>query len=180
MSRQRFRDSDPVEEILRIAIQNQGGGDALLRQRLLSTASELGISEEAALQAEKQWLETRKQEEELDEYRSHVRRELMAHAGVYLVINAILVIISLLTSSYFWAIWPILGWGIGLGSHAVIALLQLQNPGGDEFERWRRRRARKGDKSPERTHGLEGFRVNLEFVPPNKQDQDDSQGRTTI
>lgn len=42
------------------------------------------------------------------------------HIMVYIVISALLVIINLSsTSSYFWAKWPIFGWGIGVIFHAI-------------------------------------------------------------
>lgn len=44
------------------------------------------------------------------------RKNLLA----YVVVNAGLVAINLVTSpGYFWAIWPMIGWGIGLAAHAV-------------------------------------------------------------
>src|SRR4051812_40415245 len=48
-------------------------------------------------------------------------RGLRAHATSYLMVMALLVTIWLLTTpgGYFWPIWPMLGWGIGLASHAV-------------------------------------------------------------
>jgi hypothetical protein len=52
----------------------------------------------------------------------HVRRlqGFYAHLAVYVGVNAMLVVINLLTSpGVFWAIWPILGWGVKLGAHAV-------------------------------------------------------------
>ncbi len=42
------------------------------------------------------------------------------HLAAYLAINAILVWINLDTSpQYLWAVWPIIGWGIGLVFHGV-------------------------------------------------------------
>jgi hypothetical protein len=36
------------------------------------------------------------------------------------LVNAGLVAINLITSAdYFWAIWPMLGWGIGLAAHGA-------------------------------------------------------------
>ena len=52
----------------------------------------------------------------------HVRRlqGFYAHLAAYVGVNAMLVVINLLTSpGVFWAIWPILGWGVKLGAHAV-------------------------------------------------------------
>ena len=41
------------------------------------------------------------------------------HLITYIVINAVLVVINLLTSpEYLWFIWPIIGWGVGLVIHA--------------------------------------------------------------
>lgn len=52
----------------------------------------------------------------------HVRRleAFYAHAAMYVGVNALLVGINLFTSpDVFWAVWPILGWGVKLGAHAV-------------------------------------------------------------
>ncbi len=52
----------------------------------------------------------------------HVRRlqGFYAHLAAYVVVNALLVGVNLLTSpGVFWAIWPILGWGVKLGAHAM-------------------------------------------------------------
>jgi len=43
-----------------------------------------------------------------------------AHLASYVAVNALLVGINLFTSSdVFWAIWPILGWGVKVAGHAV-------------------------------------------------------------
>ena len=46
-----------------------------------------------------------------------------AHATSYLLVIAILVIIWALTTpgGYFWPVWPMLGWGIGLAAHRLAA-----------------------------------------------------------
>ena len=42
------------------------------------------------------------------------------HLITYIVINAVLIVINLLTSpEYLWFIWPIIGWGVGLVIHAI-------------------------------------------------------------
>ena len=42
------------------------------------------------------------------------------HLVTYLLVNAALVVINLLLSpEYFWFIWPIIGWGVGLIIHAI-------------------------------------------------------------
>ncbi len=47
------------------------------------------------------------------------KRDFTTHVIVYLVVNAFLVVVWAFTSGdYFWPIWPIAGWGIGLLIHA--------------------------------------------------------------
>jgi Domain of unknown function (DUF1707)/2TM domain len=42
------------------------------------------------------------------------------HVRTFLLVNALLVSIWLLTGAgYFWPMWPFLGWGIGLAAHAL-------------------------------------------------------------
>jgi len=46
--------------------------------------------------------------------------EFYRHLAVYVAVNLLLVVINLVTSrGYFWAIWPLLGWGIGIAIHAL-------------------------------------------------------------
>ncbi len=45
--------------------------------------------------------------------------ELREHVRTYLAVMALLVVIWALTGAgYFWPVWPALGWGIGVLSHA--------------------------------------------------------------
>jgi len=47
-------------------------------------------------------------------------KEFYQHLATYVVINGMLVVINLLTSpQYFWFVWPLLGWGIGVALHAL-------------------------------------------------------------
>ncbi len=44
------------------------------------------------------------------------------HLVVYVGVNILLVVINLITSSqYFWFQWPLIGWGLGLFFHALVA-----------------------------------------------------------
>jgi class 3 adenylate cyclase len=52
--------------------------------------------------------------------RSGFETSFRIHLTVYLAVNLVLIAIWALTGGgYFWPIWPILGWGIGLGAHAA-------------------------------------------------------------
>lgn len=47
------------------------------------------------------------------------RRDFREHLRTYLMVMALLVVIWALTGAgYFWPVWPMLGWGIGVMSHA--------------------------------------------------------------
>jgi hypothetical protein len=46
------------------------------------------------------------------------KREFLSHLSLYLIVNAFLVGIWAMTGAgYFWPIWFILGWGIGVFFH---------------------------------------------------------------
>ena len=47
------------------------------------------------------------------------RRDFQEHLRAYLMVMVLLVAIWALTGAgYFWPVWPMLGWGIGVASHA--------------------------------------------------------------
>ena len=54
---------------------------------------------------------------------SALRRGLAPHAASYAAVMTLLLAIWLLTTpgGYFWPVWPMLGWGIGLAKHAIFA-----------------------------------------------------------
>ena len=56
----------------------------------------------------------RAQRREVIEHRPDLRR----HAVAFVAVNLLLIAIWALTGAgYFWPIWPLLGWGLGLASH---------------------------------------------------------------
>jgi hypothetical protein len=47
-------------------------------------------------------------------------RGFYLHLTIYVLVNALLLAINLVTSpSILWFFWPLLGWGIGIVAHAV-------------------------------------------------------------
>jgi hypothetical protein len=46
------------------------------------------------------------------------KREFWPHVLAYVLVNALLVGIWVFTGGFFWPVFPILGWGIGLAFHA--------------------------------------------------------------
>lgn len=49
----------------------------------------------------------------------NAKRSFRSHLVIYLLVNTMLVVIWAATGAgYFWPIWPIAGWGIGLALNA--------------------------------------------------------------
>jgi uncharacterized ion transporter superfamily protein YfcC len=47
------------------------------------------------------------------------KRDFRTHIFIYLLVNTMLVVIWAVTGSgFFWPIFPILGWGVGIGANA--------------------------------------------------------------
>lgn len=54
------------------------------------------------------------------------RRGVRIHLGVYLAVSVLMIVSWLVIAIsvgqwYFWPVWPIFGWGIGIVSHAIPA-----------------------------------------------------------
>jgi class 3 adenylate cyclase len=57
--------------------------------------------------------------------RIEAKRAFGRHVTVYVAVNVLLIAIWAITSrGYFWPIWPILGWGVGLGANYWGAFLR--------------------------------------------------------
>lgn len=55
--------------------------------------------------------------------RLQARRELATHVLAYVLVNTTLVVIWAMTGAeFFWPVFPILGWGIGVAFHAWAVL----------------------------------------------------------
>jgi hypothetical protein len=46
------------------------------------------------------------------------RRDFRVHVRVYVAVNTMLVVIWAVTGGFFWPIFPMLGWGIGVAANA--------------------------------------------------------------
>ncbi|MCL2446485.1 MAG: 2TM domain-containing protein [Oscillospiraceae bacterium] len=69
-------------------------------------------------------------EELMKQARANVQRkkEFKIHLAVYLAVNAFLTGIFFVTSrhafrAYFWPMWPMLGWGLGVAIHGAVVYL---------------------------------------------------------
>ena len=52
--------------------------------------------------------------------RLKAKREFWQHVVIYVLVNAMLIVVWSVTNNggHFWPLWPLLGWGIGLAMHA--------------------------------------------------------------
>jgi hypothetical protein len=57
------------------------------------------------------------------------RKSFVAHLVTYLAVNTGLLLLNLLTApAVVWAIWPLLGWGVGVLSHGLHLLADGPSP----------------------------------------------------
>ena len=61
--------------------------------------------------------------ERLARHRAAMKMGWYIHAGVYLAVNLMLAMLSA-SSGRHWAIFPALGWGIGLAAHGIVVFLK--------------------------------------------------------
>jgi hypothetical protein len=52
-----------------------------------------------------------------------------AHALVFVLVNLGLFAINSAIGGYRWNVWPLMGWGLGLGIHGLVIFLSLQGDG---------------------------------------------------
>lgn len=70
--------------------------------------------------------------ERLARRRAGMRMGWLIHATVFVAVNLLLALISF-SSGRDWAIYPFLGWGLGLAIHGAVVLLAM--PGAGLMER---------------------------------------------
>jgi len=126
---------DEVEEILRRALETQPV-EALSHEDLVAAAVEAGINaadvEAAALQLEEE-RELRVEEDRIVSWR---RKRFLQSIYTYVVVNAGLFVVDIMSGPGWWVQWVLAGWGIALALGARRALIP-------DRERLRRRARRR-------------------------------------
>ncbi|MCC5664652.1 2TM domain-containing protein [Nostoc sp. CHAB 5784] len=130
-------DSEDVQKILQIALaRKQEGGFS--REQLIEMASELGISSDILETTEKKWLAQQEEERSRRTFNTFRRRAFWSHFISFIAVNLFLIILNLITSpSYFWAIFPALGWGLGLFFHWWSVYQSKTEDYEISFQKWR-------------------------------------------
>jgi hypothetical protein len=136
MSRSYSRDE--VQAILASAVERQHGqGDQLTHDELVAIGKELGVSRESIDLAAAGIGDDLEVQRQVRARVQGMRRGFLYHFVPFILVNLFLATINLLTTPDFpWFIFPLLGWAIGLGSHAIVALA----PNREKIERQVRRR----------------------------------------
>lgn len=68
--------------------------------------------------------------------RIRAKRGFWTHFVVYLAVNALLVVVwAVTTAGYFWPVWPMLGWGLGVVGHAVSVFIGSPEISEERIER---------------------------------------------
>lgn len=130
-------DSEDVQKILQIALTRKYEGE-FSREQLIEMASELGISSAILEQTEQKWLIQQEEESSQRTFNTFRRRAFWAHFVSFLAVNLFLILLNLITSpSYFWAIFPVLGWGLGLFFHWWSVYQTKSEDYEMAFQKWR-------------------------------------------
>ena len=131
---QQFSTSE-VREVLGKAIEQQAakqGSTKLGFDELLAVAAEVGVDVESLRDASRA-LRVRSEEKSTalentakrDAWLRQERVMFYRHAGIYVIVNAALLVLGLVLLSFTpWWIWflPALGWGVGVAIHGLIAM----------------------------------------------------------
>ena len=111
--------SEEMQQILEVAFRQKQKGE-YTREQIIEIASELGVSSESLQAAEQKWLKNNVEVKKEQMSNSQQRKVFKSHLFTFLAINGFLVLLNLVVSpGYFWAIYPILGWGLGLLLHGM-------------------------------------------------------------
>jgi eukaryotic-like serine/threonine-protein kinase len=145
-----------VSEVLARAIEQQAvkGGDAKLGfDDLLTAAKEVGVDVETLREASRA-LRGRKDEQKIepkdeqkiemgtiaerDAWIRRQRRAFARHVGVFLIVNAAMLVLGFMVGALPWMLIPGLCWAIGLGIHGLTALTANEDDWAEEQKglRW--------------------------------------------
>lgn len=132
--------NDEVTSIIRRALDGRGGADDVTYDDLEDIAKQSGITPSRLRQAIEEQETLGELENARTEFKKRQRQEFFNHFRSYCIVNGALILINVLSSrEYFWFVWPMVGWGIGIAFHAVDALF----PNEAKIERGAKRLLRK-------------------------------------
>ncbi len=134
---------DEAEAILARAIELQVHQGATSHDDLVAAAKEVGVPASAIERAATEVLARRRDQADMREARARRWRAFYAHLVPYVLVNALLAFINVMTTTFPWAVIVLLAWGIGLGSHLLAAAMPDERRLRRRMEREREREARR-------------------------------------
>jgi len=141
----RLNDDRDVEQILKLAVRNAGFTDEdALRQRLQLAGHELGLTDKQIAAAEEQYYRDQEEQQLKKEFQSDALHEFWEHLWSYVIVNAGMIGFDVFKDGTLnWAMWPLIGWGIGLAFHAYGVFFPGKQDYEKEFSRWKQKRGRR-------------------------------------
>lgn len=137
MATRDYYDDNDAEEILRIAARRDNPLGGVSRSELMKSASELGISPDAILEAEAQYYARKSEAEERKLFKKYQWNELFSHFGAYLAVCGFLAFLDLRHGHLTWSLWPIGIWGFILLSDSVGSFFGSNRE--RAFAKWKRK-----------------------------------------
>jgi len=129
-------DSEDIQQILQMALAQKQEGE-FSHEQLVEMASELNISPHLLEKAEQQLLTQRSEQHQRRAFNNSRRQGFSAHLLSFVAVNSFLILLNLFTSpSYFWAIFPLLGWGLGLFFHGRSVSRNKGKAYDQAFQKW--------------------------------------------
>ena len=110
-----LRSGEDVEAILKIALRNEHGSVAELRERLSRSADELGISPEALARAEEQYRAEAKVDKYMVAKQSGFRASLITYGAVTVLLNVIYTLTMF--GRFYWPGIVLAAFGIAIATH---------------------------------------------------------------
>jgi len=131
---------EDIQQILNLAIARQDNVEEFSHEQLVEIANELGISTATLIEAERDWLLQKGEQQKRNDFNLYRQSKLKRRFGKYLIINSFLVGLNFLSNGQIsWSLYILLFWSLSLGLNTWNTY-QLQ---GEEYEqafkKWHRK-----------------------------------------
>ena len=142
MSHSNLSNDDDIEAILKIAVTQSSSIDGRsLRDRLMASAAELGLTPDQVAAAEEQWAREEKERRDLVEFTALRKKRFWSKFGSFAALDAVAVAVNMVTAgSIGWAVWFLLWTGFALVMYASGTFFPNSVRFQRRFRRWRRKR----------------------------------------
>lgn len=139
-----YRQED-IQQILQLAfavaerssISGQDRSEEMSRDQLLEIAAELDIPLESLELAEREWFDRKGELQKRQEFNLYRRNKFKKKFGSYLIVNAVLVLLNLVSAGTLsWSLYVLLLWGLGLGLNVWNIYQETDEEYEQAFQKW--------------------------------------------